>query len=204
MLIPVDDGSLEIPGDVKDLLKSEAEAVKSGGPRTESVMGPAARSGTLPLERWKVMAHTYTEDMSSEMSIFGALFSGKAERVKAGVIHEAKRFTVTETPKGRKVEMGVAVRLSVATLKLNGKAGVSLPNLAAEAQLGTAEAKIGISVLGFTGAFGDTLPAPAKLDVESFGVYMDAFRKIQGQVFAPASSALLVPTLLGYHAVKDD
>lgn len=196
MLIPVDDGNFELPEDVKTLTNPPRQS----GAENLLESAPVAGGSTLILERWKVEAHTYTQEAAAEFGLFGSLFSGKASAVQVGLIHEAKRFTIKETAAKRKVELGVAVRLSVATTDVAAEGGVSLPTLAAKAHLSKADARIGISVLGYGGAFGDLLPAPAKLDVESFGVYMEAFRKIQAQVFGEASIHYLVPTLLGFQA----
>jgi len=200
MQIPIENGNIDLPDDVKALVNP------TPGPRSETGASESTTplTSNLVLERWNVVAHTYSEKAATQFSLFGGLFSGNASGVKAGLIHEAKRYTIKETAKGRKVEMGVAVRLSVATLKLDGDGSLSLPTLAAKAQLGMADAKIGISVLGYGGAFGDLLPAPTKLDVESFGNYMAAFRKIQAQVFGEASIHYLVPTLLGFQPLDGE
>jgi hypothetical protein len=155
-------------------------------------------SPKYPLERWLVQAHAYKEEQAAKVSILGRLFSGEANRVKAGVIHDAKRFSVVETEKPRKVEIGVAVRLVVATSSANANFELTLPNIAADAQLNKAEARIGITVVGYTGPLGDILPAPRKLDVETCAEYIAAFRKIQAVIFGRAGWQYVVPTAISY------
>ena len=101
------------------------------------------------------------------------------------------------------VETGVAVRLAVATTSFDAQTELSVPNLAAAAQLGLAETRIGIYVMGFRGPIGDIMPAPADLNVENFGSFMDAFEAIQKRVFSIESVPLLSPTILGYQETPD-
>jgi len=151
-----------------------------------------------PLERWMIQAHAYSEEQAAHVSMFGRLFSGEAQRVKAGVVHDAKRFSVVSTEKSRLVEFGVAVRLSVATSSVSGKFELTLPNLAADAQLNGIEARVGITVLGYSGPLGDILPAPRKLDVETCAEYLEAFRKIQSVIFGKDGWQYVIPTALAY------
>lgn len=151
-----------------------------------------------PLERWLIQASAYSEEQAAKLSVFGRLFSGEAQRVKAGVIHDAKRFSIVQTETSRDVEVGVAVRLSVATSRVSGTFELTLPNLAADAQLHGIEARVGITVLGYAGPLGDLLPAPRKLDVETCADYMEAFRKIQAVIFGEAGWRYVVPTVLSY------
>lgn len=151
-----------------------------------------------PLERWLVQAHAYSEEQAAKVGILGRLFSGEVKRVKGGVIHDAKRFSIVETESARKIEVGVAVRLSVATSNLRAGLDLTLPNLAADAQLNSTDARIGITVIGYTCPLGDLLPAPRKLDVETCVEHIEAFRKIQTVIFGEAGWQYVVPTTLSY------
>ena len=167
--------------------------------RTDSSSGgDVTLSPEYPLETWVIQAHAYSEQQAAKVSILGRLFAGEAQRVKAGVIHDAKRFSLATTESDRKVEIGVAVRLAVATSSINAKFELTLPNLAADAQLNGSEARVGITVIGYTGPLGDILPAPRKLDVETCSEYMEAFRKIQSVIFGEAGWRYVVPTALSY------
>ncbi len=64
--------------------------------------------------------------------------------MEAGVTQEAKRYRVERTATGRDVEIGVGVRLVVATADLQIDTDLSIPNLAAAAQLGRADTKVGL------------------------------------------------------------
>lgn len=153
---------------------------------------------SYPLERWLVQAHSYHESEAVKVGIFSRLFAGEASRVKAGVIHDAKRFSLIETGDSRRVEIGVAVRLSVATSNVSAKLELTLPNLAAEAQLKNTDARVGITVIGYGGPLGSLLPAPRKLDVETCVEYLSAFQKIQAIVFGDEGWQHVLPTTLAY------
>ncbi|PWQ94730.1 hypothetical protein [Leucothrix arctica] len=156
-----------------------------------------SKKTNYPLERWDIQAYAYSEKQAAKVSLLAGLFGGEVEKVKAGVIHEAKRFSIESTDK-HNVEIGVAVRLSVATSNLDTNIDLTLPNLAASAQLKDTDTRVGISVTGFTGPLGQYLPAPTKLNVESCIEYMNAFREIQKIVFGEESMAFIIPTVLNY------
>ena len=153
---------------------------------------------TYPLERWLVQAHAYSEEQAAKVGILGRLFSGEAKHIKGGVIHDAKRFSIVGTETSRKVEVGVAVRLSVATTNISAKLDLTLPNLAAEAQLRNTDTRVGITVVGYRGPLGGLLPAPKKLDVETCVEYVEAFRKIQAVIFGEEGWQFVLPTTLSY------
>lgn len=160
-----------------------------------------AKVGTV-LDRWDVETHIYKGEAVSNVGFFAKLFGAKAQAVKAGVTQEAKSYRIDTNDKGRQIEVGAAVRLAVATSSMKAEFELSVPNLAAAAQLGLTEAKIGIYVVGYAGPIGDILPAPKDLNVENFGDFTAAFAKIQARVFSPEYTQYISPTLLGY--IKDD
>lgn len=156
------------------------------------------------LDRWDVLTHKYRFTADAKLGFLGKLFSGSSKTVRAGVTQEAKQYRVDQTEDGRMVETGVAVRLAVATASFEAQTELSVPNLAAAAQLGLAETRIGIYVMGFRGPIGDIMPAPADLNVENFGGFMDAFEAIQKRVFSIDSVTLLSPTILGYQDTSEE
>ncbi|MEP5624766.1 MAG: hypothetical protein ABJP82_19535, partial [Hyphomicrobiales bacterium] len=113
---------------------------------------------------------------------------------------EAKRFCILSTSKNRRVEYGTAVRLSVVIIGKKLDVALTLPNIAATAQISNLQARISLSVDGYVGPLGNLLPAPAKLNVENLEVYTSAFKSIQEIVFGPEGSTFIAPTLLGYDA----
>ncbi|WP_424984308.1 hypothetical protein [Microbulbifer sp. S227A] len=160
--------------------------------------------GAPVLDRWDVLTHKYRFTADAKLGFLGKLFSGSGKSVRAGVTQEAKQYRLDQTDDGRVVETGVAVRLAVATTSFDAQTELSVPNLAAAAQLGLAETRIGIYVMGFRGPIGDIMPAPADLNVENFGSFMDAFEAIQKRVFSIESVPLLSPTVLGYQDTSED
>ena len=207
MFIATDGVSEGVPADVKAAAETFAETVAAGGagapPRTESGLAgapmPAAGGGAAAtLDRWDIQAHQYKTAAEVKTGILVGLFSGRSAMVKSGVVQEAKRYKVQETSKKNRIEFGCAVRLVVATNETEAKVKLTIPNIAAGAQLSQFEARVALSVVGFTGNLGDMLPAPGELNVETLPEYLTAFRKIQAYVFGREGAAFLAPTLLGY------
>ena len=159
---------------------------------------PAVRAPVL--ERWSVQAHVYSSEVAAKLSILAGLFGGSGKRAKAGATHEAKRYRVELTDAQREVQIGVAVRLAVATTEWEVDAELSVPNIAAAAQLNAkvGDAKIGIDVVGYSGPVGDMLPAPRQLDVTTLADYLAAFNTIQRRVFGSDGLRFLTPTALSY------
>ena len=166
-----------------------------------TILEPPAARGRVPvLDRWSVQAHVYSSEIAAKLSILAGLFGGSGKRAKAGATHEAKRYRIETTDTGREVQVGVAVRLAVATTEWEVDAELSVPNIAAAAQLNAkvGDAKIGIDVIGYSGPLGKALPAPRQLDVTTLATYLSAFTAIQHQVFGPKGLAYLTPTALSY------
>jgi hypothetical protein len=161
----------------------------------------ARPTATVPaLDRWSVQAHVYSSEVAAKLSILAGLFGGSGKRAKAGATHEAKRYRVEITDAQREVQIGVAVRLAVATTEWEVDAELSVPNIAAAAQLNAkvGDAKIGIDVVGYSGPLGDMLPAPRQLDVTTLADYLAAFSAIQRRVFGRDGGRFLTPTALSY------
>ncbi len=219
MFIATDGVGTEIPDDVRDAAKRfVADATQAAGPdrgvthsgpdlgSTESGLGaapaPAAGGGAV-LDRWDIQAHQYRTEAEVKIGILGGLFSGRSKLVKSGVVQEAKRFYVTQTADNNRVEFGTAVRLLVATDGVDAETNLTIPNIAAGAQLSHFQARIAMSVIGFTGPLGAMLPAPGELNVETLPEYLEAFRNIQSYVFGKDAAGHLAPTLLGYSKLEN-
>ncbi len=151
-----------------------------------------------PLENWIVEAQIYKDAAAANVGFFASLFSMSADTVSAGVIHDAMRFTFERNEHNRKLKVGVSVKLVVATEATNIDFDISLPNLAADAQLNGSNSRIGIYVNGYAGPLADLLPAPSKLDVETAMEYMESFRDIQRRVFSADMHHFIVPVTLAY------
>jgi hypothetical protein len=168
------------------------------------VVGPRIRMGeseSAKLEYWTVRAQVYTTEVAAKLGVLAGLFGLSGKRATAGAMHEAKRFRRERIPEsGRSCEVGVAVRLIVATTEWKVDAEITVPNLAAAAQLNwdVGDARIGIEVAGYSGPLGALLPAPRQLDVSTLVDYVSAFHEIQAQVFGKTGLAFLTPTVLNY------
>lgn len=150
------------------------------------------------LDRWDIQSHQYTTQADVEKSILGRLITAKAEASGYGIVQEAKRFCNKTTADGYRYEMGTAVRLSVAVLSTAFDASLTLPNIAAKAQLTDLRARIALSVDGYVGPLGELLPAPDNLNVENLSLYTTAFKEIQTLVFGEEGKDFISPTVLGY------
>ena len=213
MTVLVDPYSATLPADV-EAMAAPAGAGRGGlrpvralpgleTPESAAVAAAEPAAAAPPLDRWEVETHQYRTEVTANTGFFANLFKGTGKRVTAGVTQEAKLYRLGRSDDGRAVEIGVAVRLAAATSKYDAEAQLSVPNLAASAQLGLADTKIGIYVLGFAGPIGDIMPAPDNLDVENFATYRDAFVEIQKRVFGPDSVRFLSPTVLAYAETPD-
>ena len=201
--ITVDPYARDLPADVA----SWADKFKSGTPPMLPPMNirlggdekivSKVKIGTV-LDRWDVETHIYRKEAAAKIGFFAKLFGASGKIVKAGVTQEAKTYRVDTNEEGRQIEVGAAVRLAVATSTANIDFELSAPNLAAAAQLGKSDAKIGIYVVGYKAPLGDILPAPRDLNVENFGHFVAAFATIQQRVFGPENAQHISPTLLGY------
>lgn len=155
---------------------------------------------SYPLERWEVRLHTFTRELNANIGFFAGLFGGKAADVKAGVVHEAKRYSLVQVEGDTEMyaEVGVAVRLSAASTSVSGEMEISLFNLAAEAQLKKNDSRVGISIIGYSGALQNLLPAPKNLNVETCVEYLQSFEKIQEMVFGSEATSCIVPTTISF------
>ena len=148
----------------------------------------------ISLDKFTVEAFIYHDEGTASGGVLKALFSGALEGVSSGVIQEAKRFTTKEVD-GKSVEIGVAVRLAVATNAAKLEANLSPENLAAAAQLGMAETRVMIKVAGYLGHIADR-PTVTGLNVTNYQEYLDAFNNIQNTVFDNPDD--WKPTILGW------
>lgn len=212
-VVAFSDSSRALPTDVGNLLdkmrvsaasfkNSHVALAQSAGAGIQSA--PAELGSIVAdLNRWEIQVHKYKDQTAAKAGFLG--FGGvEAQLLKAGLVHEAKRFLVRKTENDRRVEFGVAVRLWVAVTEFKFSAELTVPNLAASAQLAQSNATIGLTVSGFIGALGDMLPSPQSLDVENYSIYLDAFKNIQAHVFGNDGEAKLSPVMLGYHKLDGE
>jgi hypothetical protein len=205
MFIAVDGLSTNVPDDVKKMPPPAKNL--GGGPEYGNLEGGVPGQGGAgsesDLDRWDVQSHQYSTKADVETSILARLLSGSAKASNYGLVQEAKRFCIQTSENGRRVEFGTAVRLSVAVLSTDFNLSLTLPNIAAKAQISNLQARISLSVDGYVGPLGEMLPAPDNLNVENLNIYTTAFKSIQAMVFGQQGLTFISPTLLGYHS-KDD
>lgn len=170
---------------------------------SQQIINPPAGAD---LEQWDVQAHQYRTETGGSIALLSRLFSGKGNMVLQGVVQEAKRYRVVESDDGYDVEVGCAVRLTVATSSKEFSAKLTVANLAASAQLniGNSDVRVALSVSGFCGPLGDLIPSPNQLNVENFSEYTQAFASIQKYVFGENSLHYLRPTYLGHHSKPEE
>lgn len=142
----------------------------------------------------------YTRDIDGKTNFFSSLFKADVQASQVGVVQEAKSFAVVEAEDGSDIELGVAVRLQVEASSFSSNVQVSIPNIAAEAQLGLSRAEMEISVRGFAMPLGNLLPAPKAVDLTSYTEYVEAFGKVQAFVFSEVNRQHVSPVVLGVHA----
>lgn len=206
MFISIDGMSKTLPADVLAMPTIRRDSIDYGGTQGTGTVQIAETSaiGASTLDRWDVQSHQYKTEAQVETSILARLFSGSGKVSNYGLVQEAKRFCVQTTDRDRRVEYGTAVRLSVAVLSSDFNIALTLPNIAAKAQLNDIHARIALSVDGYVGPLGELLPAPDNLNVENLAVYTTAFKAIQALVFGNTGLDYISPTLLGYEDFKSD
>lgn len=176
---------------------SEKKAVDTLG-GAEAYVDPRGEGTTIVLNRWAVQAHAFRGDLAAKIGVFRMLFGMSAQSTRAGIVHEAKIYGVKTSPEGRSIQIGVAVRLIAASQDFTAELDLTLPNLAADAQLTRSTARVQIDVLGYTGDLGHVLPTPKAFNVESLVEYALAFSEIQRLVLGEEGRPKHSPTVIAY------
>lgn len=200
----IDMGSLPLPEKVAEQLRSLQQRV---GHLDETLSLQDGREGGgysyggdsegLVMDRWSIEAFAYSQKDAASLGFMSRLLGGKVSRKSCGIVCEARRYTVVER-EGLAVDIGVAVRICAAIEELKSGVQLTLPNLAASAQLDSAEARIEMAVLGYTGPLGSLLPTPRQLSVDCYVDYIKAFGNIQAVIFGADAAPHHAPTLLAY------
>lgn len=151
------------------------------------------------LNKFELRTYTYRSFSKGELTLFSRILGGSVGEQSVGIIQEAKLFADVEFS-GKNLEYGLSVRINVAAKNFDAGLDLNLPNLAASAQLGTTEARMEMSVWGFSGPLGELLPAPTELDLKSYVKYLEAFEKVQRLVFGETGIPFRSPVYLGVDA----
>ena len=118
----------------------------------------------------EIVATTYSLSIEAagrlNIPVFGNASGSLSRQV---VVYEWSRFRDVGQPDGSTQRWGFAIRFCVTVTKAAGEATVSLPVLAAEAQLGRVEAGWTMQVKGISGPkIREAVLAPEELDVETY------------------------------------
>ena len=133
-----------------------------------------------------IETHIYDERAKGVLDRIAGIVGLESSITKLGIIHEASRYKSVrdeEHPRRKEKRYGVSVRLLVAATDWEFKGKLTIPVVAASAELGYRSANIAIQVRGYVGSLGDKLPSPTTLNVESYAEYITSFKAIQDQVF---------------------
>ncbi len=123
---------------------------------------------------------------------FGTLSGSGRERV---IVLEFSRSAPCLAGDGTELRYGVAVRLAVKVSKYEARTSLTLPVVAAEAQLGRVEAQSMLLVRGYVGAkLGSLIPALEAFSVESYVNLMQRVSQIQALI--SQDTANIRPALL--------
>jgi len=199
VFIAIDGSDSSIPVDLKQHVEQLPHFVASARNYSQENSGTVLpQTENVLLDRWDIQCHQYETSAQVSASILAKIISANANMSSFGVVQEAKCYRVDKTKEGSEIEFGTAVRLSVALSTKKFDASLTIPNIAATAQLSDARARVSLSVVGYTGHLGQLLPAPDDLNVENLPIYLQAFKSIQAEVFGEKGKEYISPTILGY------
>lgn len=168
--ITVENSFLSGPADVSPNLDEEVDAEVEPLPTAEDLGELESRTYDLSVEAAGKL----------KIPVIGDVGGGGSRRV---VVYEWTRFTNRDTPDGGVDRWGYTIRFCVTVSKLNSSSTITLPFLAAEAQLGRIEASWTMQVRGLRGPQIDAavLP-PESLDVETFVMARKSMQEIVAAV----------------------
>lgn len=184
--------SLRTPSSNRDIVASDLSQLEELGVLKKDA------TNEVVLNRHMVQTSAYVREAEGRLKWLQSLFSSKAGFEQLGVIQETKSFVVMPTADANsQIEWGVSIRLEVEATKFASEMQISVANIAAQAQVGSSQAQMKMSVRGYAGSLGDHLPAPKSLDFASYSEYLEKFSDIQKLVFGDAGKTLHAPVALG-------
>jgi hypothetical protein len=180
-------------------LDTESVAALRGGAVEE--VDPATIAKPDDLDTWKWEQHRLETDVAASLGFaVGALKGSARSRTVVAEFSRSKTIAVGKS----QARYGVAARLVVNVLGLEGEGNLTLPFVAAQAQFNNLEAFANLTVEGYAGKdAGALFPEFTAFDVESYvklmnsltamkekiGADVDNIRPAQLWVWAPASGA---------------
>ena len=129
---------------------------------------------------------------SLNIPVFGGATASSSSRV---VVYEWSRFTEVDAANGGKDRWGFAIRFCLTVSKSSADVSMSLPYLAAEAQLGQIEAGWNMQVKGISGAkIEKAILPPKELNVETFVLARQSLLQLVGAI--SDTSSVINPVFL--------
>jgi hypothetical protein len=199
--------------EVTTLENEQALQPKQAAPQVAaSALGSGVPNPVLHM--FDSQTHVFSSEEKANLSVLSKIFGASAKRFSIGIIRETKRFAVVRSSlldssqidlpdSAKTIEIGCSVRLLVAASKIEGTAEVSIPNIAAQAQLGHIDAQVGISIVGYTGPIGEFMPDVAPLNVESYTQFLDTFRALEQRIFSAENERFIFPAPLWFPEVDE-
>lgn len=177
-------------------------------------LGPAAASRHRPIsgipqnldELTNIVTRTYdlsvTAAVQLSIPVVGTVSGGVSRRV---VVLERTAYKELDEADGTKRQYGYAIRLALTVGKITGETKLTLPFLAASAELGQVEAKWTLQVTGLSGPKIDAAMLPPKeLNLETFVLANQSLQALISAVRDPATrfTAALVAIFKPAEAVE--
>lgn len=161
---------------------------------TEPLSGLLA--GGLPgrdeLDTWEIADDQLSYSAAVKMSL--PVFTVDSKFQSRVLVRDVRRFARREV-NGVLGEYGVAIRLVITVFALNLESTLTLPVVAAQAELNMVSAHAKMTVLGFRDSkVGDLLPSFEKLDIEGLQEYTQSVDKIRSYI--SRNGEAVFPTLL--------
>lgn len=193
-----------LPVDPSGLRGGAPAGARARAMGTISVPAECAHPPTTSAELTKVSQDITFLSRSAALSLglsLGNLTTTGEQRVW---VSEQTKYADCTGPDGTGLRYGTSVRLIVHFSAAQASAKLTLPVIAAEAQLGNVEARVSLSIIGFKG----TLPPDAQIpwepfNVETYGVIMERAAKARDHVFADANAASISPVLIAVPSQGD-
>jgi len=140
----------------------------------------ASASESLRLNQWDWQQYTLSTDLAAKLGF--AVTGGKSEHNARTVVAEFSRTRVEGDGATRR-RVGVATRLVVQVSGLSASANLSLPVIAAEAQVNRIEATASLQIRGFLGKdLGKLMPSFSAFDVETYVKLLEAMTALKDSI----------------------
>lgn len=165
-----------------DAPTTRRESRRAAVPKLPEVTNLAESVRRVPkatqLSRWETQSWSLGVDYAAKLGfpMAGGEISG-AERI---FLQEFSRSKDVDAGGGLKVRYGVAVRLLVRVSEMRTAMSLTLPIIAANAELGAARAESRLLVVGYNGqGLAKLIPKPKQFNVENYVELVDSVGRIQ-------------------------